>query len=109
MSHYDCKRCGQQPDKCDCSPLKGSDMNQSQLESVRAARLQLLDMGDEKTAKLLDWAVTADPGRDYLKAAIDCPHEITMNQIVLHYDGSKPGRNALNQLGLRLEDAGKES
>lgn len=35
-------------------------MTLSQLESVRAARLQLIDLGDEKTAKLLDWAVTED-------------------------------------------------
>ena len=36
-------------------------MTPTQLESVRAARLQLLDLGDEKTAKLLDWAVSAEP------------------------------------------------
>ncbi len=80
-----------------------------QLAQLKAARLQFIDLGDTKTAAMLDWALTAVPSRDLLKAAIDCPHEITMNQIVLHYDGSKPGRNALNQLSLRLEDAGKES
>lgn len=36
-------------------------MTLSQLESIRAARLQLIDLGDEKTAKLLEWAVTAEP------------------------------------------------
>lgn len=36
-------------------------MTPTQLESVRAARLQLIDHGDEKTAKLLDWAVNAEP------------------------------------------------
>lgn len=36
-------------------------MTLSQLESIRAARLQLIDHGDEKTAKLLEWAVTAEP------------------------------------------------
>lgn len=36
-------------------------MTPSQLESVRAARLQLIDLGDESTAKLLDWVVTEEP------------------------------------------------
>lgn len=36
-------------------------MNLSQLESIRAARLQLLDHGDTQAASLLDWAVTAEP------------------------------------------------
>lgn len=39
-------------------------MTPTQLESVRAARLQLIDLGDEKTAKLLDWAVTEEPIAD---------------------------------------------
>lgn len=33
-------------------------MTPSQLESIRAARLQLLDLGDEKTARTLDWVLT---------------------------------------------------
>ena len=36
-------------------------MTLSQLESIRAARLQLLDHGDTQAASLLDWAVTAEP------------------------------------------------
>jgi len=39
-------------------------MTPTQLESVRAARLQLIDHGDEKTAKLLDWAVAAEDDLD---------------------------------------------
>lgn len=35
-------------------------MTPTQLETVRAARLQLIDLGDEATATLLDWAVTAE-------------------------------------------------
>lgn len=36
-------------------------MTLSQLSSIRAARLQLIDLGDEKTAALLEWAVTDEP------------------------------------------------
>lgn len=36
-------------------------MTNDQLESIRTARQQLLDLGDEATAALLDWAVTAEP------------------------------------------------
>jgi hypothetical protein len=36
-------------------------MTLSQLQSIRTARLQLLDHGDTKAAALLDWAVTAEP------------------------------------------------
>ncbi|NBW08285.1 MAG: hypothetical protein EBR82_09680 [Caulobacteraceae bacterium] len=36
-------------------------MTSDQLESIRAARLQLLDHGDTQAASLLDWAVTAEP------------------------------------------------
>ena len=36
-------------------------MTPTQLESVRAARLQLIDLGDESTAKLLDWALPTEP------------------------------------------------
>ncbi|WP_157522191.1 hypothetical protein [Mitsuaria sp. 7] len=32
-------------------------MSLSQIETVRAARLQLIDLGDEKTAALLEWAL----------------------------------------------------
>jgi hypothetical protein len=36
-------------------------MTHDHIESARVARLQLLDLGDSKTAALLDWAVTAEP------------------------------------------------
>lgn len=39
-------------------------MTNDQLESIRTARLQLLDLGDSKTAALLDWAVTAEPSSE---------------------------------------------
>ncbi len=35
-------------------------MTPNHLESIRAARLQLLDLGDEKTARTLDWVLTAE-------------------------------------------------
>ncbi|WP_431103160.1 hypothetical protein [Roseateles noduli] len=35
-------------------------MNLMQIETVRAARLQLIDLGDEKTAALLEWALTEE-------------------------------------------------
>ncbi len=35
-------------------------MSLTQIETVRAARLQLIDLGDEKTAKLLEWALETD-------------------------------------------------
>ena len=35
-------------------------MNLSQIETIRAARLQLIDLGDEKTAALLEWALRTD-------------------------------------------------
>ncbi|WP_354686706.1 DUF551 domain-containing protein [Cupriavidus necator] len=38
-------------------------------------------------------------------AAINCPHEIDSNRIVLHYDSKQPGHNALAQLGNRLDAA----
>lgn len=37
-----------------------------------------------------------------LLAAIDCTHTITAEQVVLQFDPSAPGHNALNQLDLRL-------
>jgi len=36
-------------------------MTNDQLESIRTARLQLLDHGDEAAAKALDWVLTAEP------------------------------------------------
>lgn len=33
----------------------------AEVESARAARLQLIDLGDEKTAATLAWALTAEP------------------------------------------------
>lgn len=38
-------------------------------------------------------------------AAIDCPHSITDNSVILHFDTKQPGHNALNQLGARLDAA----
>jgi hypothetical protein len=38
-------------------------------------------------------------------AALECPHSIDSNRIVLHYDAKQPGHNALNQLARRLEAA----
>lgn len=35
-------------------------MTHDRLETIRTARLQLLDHGDTKTAALLEWAVTAE-------------------------------------------------
>lgn len=35
-------------------------MSLTQIETIRAARLQLIDLGDEKTAKLLEWALETD-------------------------------------------------
>lgn len=32
-------------------------MSLTQIETIRVARLQLIDLGDEKTAALLDWAL----------------------------------------------------
>jgi hypothetical protein len=38
-------------------------------------------------------------------AAINCPHEIDSNRVVLHFDAKQPGHNALNQLSRRLDAA----
>ena len=43
-------------------------MTPTQLESIRAARLQLLDHGDEAAAKALDWVLTAEPSTDAVDA-----------------------------------------
>lgn len=40
-----------------------------------------------------------------LAAAIDCGHMIEDGKIVLYFEADKPGRNALDQLGRRLEAA----
>nr|WP_297529421.1 hypothetical protein [uncultured Roseateles sp.] len=39
------------------------------------------------------------------RVAINCPHEIDRDKVVLHFDPKQPGHNALNQLGKRLEAA----
>lgn len=39
------------------------------------------------------------------QAAINCPHSIDKDRIVLQFDPKQPGHNALNQLGLRLAAA----
>lgn len=36
-------------------------MTAIQLEAIRIARLQLIDLGDERTAAALEWALTAQP------------------------------------------------
>jgi hypothetical protein len=41
----------------DCFITQEPSMSLSQIETVRAARLQLIDLGDEKTAALLEWAL----------------------------------------------------
>lgn len=46
-------------------------MTPTQLESIRAARLQLLDMGDAKTAATLDWALKAEPSETLYLALAD--------------------------------------
>ena len=38
-------------------------------------------------------------------AAINCPHEIDKDRVVLHYDSKQPGKNALAQLAARLQAA----
>ena len=45
-----------------------------------------------------------DPAPLY-RAAINCPHEIDHEQVILKYDPKQPGHNALNQLGRRLVSA----
>lgn len=45
-------------------------MTRDQIESARVARLQLLDLGDSKTAALLDWAVTAEPIPEAIESVI---------------------------------------
>ncbi|SUD94262.1 Uncharacterised protein [Ralstonia mannitolilytica] len=40
---------------------------------------------------------------DLLKAAINCPHQITEKSVILHFDEKAHGHNALQQLGNRLE------
>lgn len=48
----------------------------------------------------------ARPEREELyRAAINCPHEIDRDKIVLHFDPKQDGHNALNQLGRRLDAA----
>lgn len=42
---------------------------------------------------------------DLLKRAINCPHAITDEAVTLYFDPKKPGHNALNQLGNRLDAA----
>lgn len=47
----------------------------------------------------------ADERYDLLQAAVNCPHEIESNRVVLHYSDKQPGHNALAQLSERLSRA----
>lgn len=47
----------------------------------------------------------ADERYDLLQAAVNCPHEIESNRVVLHYSDKQPGHNALAQLRERLTRA----
>ena len=40
-----------------------------------------------------------------LIAAVNCPHEITEEQVTFYFNAANPGNNALDQLMTRLEDA----
>ena len=44
-------------------------------------------------------------GDPLYRAAINCPHEIDRESVILKFDPNKPGLNALNQLGRRLHAA----
>lgn len=50
-------------------------------------------------------AVPAGRREALYRAAINCPHSIDSNLIKLHYDAKQPGKNALAQLGDRLDAA----
>ncbi|AQH05683.1 hypothetical protein A9R05_42455 (plasmid) [Burkholderia sp. KK1] len=39
------------------------------------------------------------------RAAINCPHKIDDKSVMLHFDPAQPGKNALDQLALRLNGA----
>ena len=47
----------------------------------------------------------ATPVQPLHVAAINCPHEIDKDKIVLHFDSKQPGKNALAQLAARLQAA----
>jgi len=86
----------------------------AQRDSLLASRLQHVDRGDSGAAKALDWALALQPAATasddaeqeaLYRVAINCPHEIDRDKIVLHFDPKQPGHNALNQLGRRLKAA----
>lgn len=56
----------------------------------------------DSTPKVSQGLAQADERGAFLHAAINCPHEIDSNRVVLHYDDKQPGHNALAQLGDRL-------
>ena len=64
----------------------------------------VLDMADAALASRPD--AQADERYDLLQAAVNCPHEIESNRVVLHYSDKQPGHNALAQLRERLTRAG---
>lgn len=47
----------------------------------------------------------ATPAQPLHVAAINCPHEIDKDRVVLHFDSKQPGKNALAQLAARLQAA----
>ena len=46
-------------------------------------------------------ATLTTPAQPLHVAAINCPHEIDKDRVVLHYDSKQPGKNALAQLAAR--------
>lgn len=42
---------------------------------------------------------------EVFKAAINCSHTIDADTVILEYDASQPGHNALNQLHFRINQA----
>lgn len=58
-----------------------------------------------KTAATSTARSTEIEREELYRAAINCPHEIDRDKVVLHFDPRQPGHNALNQLGRRLEAA----
>lgn len=44
MDHYDCSRCGQQPDKCDCTPKQRQRNLFRQIAEVRAEAQRIREL-----------------------------------------------------------------
>ena len=58
-------------------------------------------MGAEKSEQQTHSERT-DGTCDVMNAILSCPHTITHEYIVLHYDQKQPGHNALSQLRSRI-------